>query len=388
MNQILTGRLARLRPNFFIMLAFFAMMNNAPAKEFLVYFGTYTNALSQGVYVSRLNADTGKLSAPELAATVANPCYVNTSPDGNFLYSANSTKFNGENSGSISAFAIDRKSGQLKFLNEKSSGGNGPCHVSVDASGQALLAANYNAGSVKTFVRNEDGSIGAEGSRIQFHGRSVNTNRQSGPHAHYISSDPSGRFALVCDLGTDKISVYPLDPKTALLDAEKVFEISVPPGGGARHLAFSRDGKFIHVVNEMGCSVTTFSWNAGRMAQIETVSLLPANAPLRREFTAAEIRVHASGKFLYATLRGHDSVSVLAADPATGKLKLVQNISSGGKIPRGLGIDPTGRWLITGNQKSDVAVEFAIDAATGILTATGTELKIGSPVDVNFVPAE
>lgn len=373
---------------FFIVLALASVVSLASAKEFLVYFGTYTNALSQGIYVSRLDADTGKLSAPQLAAAVANPCFVNVSPDEKFLYSANSTRFNGQNFGSISAFALDKKSGQLKFLNEKSSGGNGPCHVSVDASGQVLLAANYNDGSVKTFALNADGSIGADGSRIQFHGRSANTNRQAAPHAHFISADPSGRFALVCDLGTDKISVYPLQSKTAALDTEKVFEISVPSGSGARHLAFSRDGKFIFVVNEMGCSVTTFSWNAGRMTEIETASLLPTNVLLRKEFTAAEIRVHPSGKFIYATLRGHDSVSVLVADEKTGRLNLIQNISAGGKVPRGLGIDPTGRWLLTGNQKSDNAVEFAIDALTGKILPTGVELKIGSPVDVNFVVAE
>jgi 6-phosphogluconolactonase len=362
--------------------------NVVSAKEFFVYFGTYTNALSRGIYVSRLDADTGKISAPELAAAAANPCFVNSSPAGNFLYSANSTKFNGENSGSVAAFAIDKKSGALKLLNEKSSGGNGPCHVSVDASGKTLLAANYGGGSVKSFLINDDGSIGAEGTRIQFHGHSTNTNRQSAPHAHFICADPSGRFALVCDLGTDKISVFPLQPETARLAAEKVFEISVPPGGGARHLAFSRDGKFVHVVNEMACSVTTFSWDAGRLAEIETVALLPTNAPVQKGFSAAEIRVHPSGKFVYATVRGHDSVSVLAADAATGKLKLVQNLPSGGKVPRGLGIDPTGRWLFTAHQRTDNAVEFAIDPATGNISPTGAVLKIGAPVDVHFVAAE
>ena len=363
----------------------------APAKEFLVYFGTYTNALSRGIYVSRLNADTGKLSAPELAAVAPNPCFVNASPDGKFLYSANSIKFNDENNGSVSAFAIDKKSGHLKLLNEKSSGGNGPCHVSVDATGKILLAANYGGGSVKSFLLNADGSIGADGTFIQHHGGSVNTNRQAAPHAHFICADPSNRFALACDLGTDKVMIYALNTNTAEFDIPAGFSTArVPAGAGARHLAFSRNGKFVHVANEMGCSLTTFSWDAkaGTLTAIETVSLLPTNVPVRKEFTSAEIRVHPSGKFVYATVRGHDSVSVLAADESTGRLKLIQNFSSGGKVPRGLGIDPTGRWLITANQRSDNAVEFAINPQTGMISATGTELKIGSPVDVNFVKAE
>ena len=357
----------------------------APAKDFLVYFGTYTNTLSRGIYVSRLDADTGKLSTPQLAAETPSPCFINFSPDGKFLYAANSVKFPGENAGTVSAFAVDKKSGALKFLNEKSSGGNGPCHVSTDANGKFLFAANYGGGSVKSFSLNADGSIGADGSVIQHHGGSVNTNRQSAPHAHFICADPSNQFALACDLGMDKIVIYKIKADGTLV--ENSFA-SVPPGSGARHLAFSRDGKFVFVVNEMGCSVTTFAWNDGRMTAVETVSLLPADVPVKPEFTAAEIRVHPSGKFVFATVRGHDSVSVLAADEKSGRLKLIQNISSGGKVPRGLGIDPTGRWLFTGNQKSDNAVEFSIEAATGRISPTGAELKIGAPVDVNFVAAE
>ena len=368
-----------------------ALAASAPAKEFLVYFGTYTNALSQGIYVSHLDADTGKLSAPELAAAVGNPCFVNSSPDGRFLYSANSLKsFNGENAGSISAFAIDKKSGQLALLNEKSSGGSGPCHVSVDATGKILFAANYGGGSVKSFLLESNGSIGADGSLIQHHGRSTNTNRQAGPHAHFICADPSNRFALACDLGTDSIMVYPFSTDSAGLAQRGVANGSVPPGSGARHLAFSRDGKFVYVLNEMACTISQFAWTekSGALTLLETISSLPAEVALQKSFTAAEIRVRPDGKFIYATLRGHDSVSVFAADAASGKLTFVQNISSGGKVPRGLGIDPTGRWLITAHQKTDNAVAFAIDSATGKISPTGQELKIGSPVDVNFVAAE
>ena len=369
----------------FCALALMAFATAVPAKIFLVYFGTYTNALSQGIYVARLDAQTGKLSTPELAAETPSPCFINLSPDGKFLYAANSvTTFNGENAGAVSAFAVDKKSGQLALLNQKSSGGAGPCHLSVDATGKILLAANYSGGSVKSFSLNADGSLGADGSVIQQHGSSVNTNRQAGPHAHFICADPSNHFALACDLGADKVMIYKIGADGALM--EHSFAV-VPPGAGARHLAFGRDGKFAYVINELGCSLSQFRWDAGagELTLVETVSALPPGVAVQNNFTAAEILVHPSGKFVYATIRGHDSVSVFAADKKSGRLTFLQNLSSGGQLPRGLGIDPTGRWLFTGNQKSDNAVEFSINPQTGELAATGHAWRIGSPVDVKFV---
>ncbi|HSY17897.1 MAG TPA: lactonase family protein [Candidatus Acidoferrales bacterium] len=359
-----------------------------PAKEFLAYFGTYTNALSRGIYVSRLDADTGKLSVPELAIATPSPCFIAVSPDERFLYTSDSVKsFNGENAGSISAFAIDKTSGRLSLLNRKSSGGVGPCHVSVAADGKVLLAANYGGGSVKSFRLNPDGSIGADGSVIQHHGSGVNTDRQSSAHAHFITPDPGNHFALACDLGMDEVMIYKINAADATLTTNEIPFGTVPPGSGSRHLAFSPDGKFAYVVNEMGCSITTFAWDAkhGGLTALETVDGLPPGEPLKASYTAAEILMHPSGKFIYITLRGHDSVSVFSVAKKTGHLTFVQNVPSSGQVPRGLGIDPTGHWLITGHQKSDNAAVFAIDTKTGKLTPTGQSLTVGSPVDVKFV---
>ena len=363
---------------------------SASAKEFFVYFGTYTNTLSRGIYVARLDAETGKISEPQLAAESANPCFLATSPDERFIYTANSAKFSTNNSdGFVAALAVDKVTGKLTALNQKSSGGNGPCHVSVDATGKVLFTANYGAGSVKAFSLNADGRLGADGSLVQHSGHGPNPTRQTAPHAHSIAPDPSNHFALACDLGTDQVVVYPFTADAGLLVRGDV-QASVPLGAGARHLAFSADEKFVYVVNEMACSVTTFAWNAakGKLTAQETIPALPPGVEVQKGFTAAEILVHPSGKFVYATLRGHDSVSVFTSDLANGKLQFLQNIPSGGKVPRGMGIDPTGRWLITGNQKTDNAVLFAIDSATGKLTPTGQELKIGSPVDVKFIRAD
>ncbi len=384
MKHNLHGKLA-------VMLAALTFAIASPAKEFYVYFGTYTGAMSKGIYVSRLDADTGTLSAPELAAETPSPSYLAIAPGGKFLYSGNTVNtFHddcAEHAGGVSAFAIDPATGHLALLNQKCSGGDDPCHVNVDASGRVLLIANYGSGSLKTFLLETNGSIGAEGTCAVRTGHSVNPSRQEAAHAHFICAAPDNRFVLLCDLGTDQVAVYPFDAHKATLQVGDLKAFSVPPGAGSRHLAFSPDGKFIHVVNEMACSVSTFAWaaNTGSLELIETVPALPSDVALRPAFTSAEILVHPSGKIVYATIRGHDSVTVFAADAESGRLTFVQNISSGGKVPRGLGIDPTGRWLITGNQRTGNAVEFAIDPATGKLSPTGQELKIGSPVDVKFV---
>lgn len=384
-----------LRGKILVAVALMALAWGASAKEFLVYFGTFTNASCKGVYVSRLDTATGKLSAPELAAETPSPSFLAISPDEKILYAANNyLGFNGENAGAVSSFTIDKNSGHLTLLNQKSSTGPGPCHVSVDAAANVLLIANYAGGSVKSFQLNRDGTIGADGSFILHHGSGVNPSRQASAHAHSIYSDSSGRFALVCDLGTDKVVVYKVNPETGTLTENSV--ATVPPGSGPRHLAFSPDGKFVHVVNEMGCTITTFAWdsNAGKLKLVETVSALPPPENPEPVFTANEIvaftaaEILTFGNHVYATIRGHDSVSVFAADAQSGRLTFLQNVPSGGKFPRGLGIDPTGHWLFVGNQKTDNAVEFAIDPNSGKISATGRELKIGSPVDVKFVKTD
>ena len=370
---------------FFCAAALFSFATTASAENFLVYFGTYTNALSRGIYVSRLDAETGKISTPKLAVITPSPCFLAISPDQKYLYAANSIKtYHDENTGAISAFEINKISGQLECLNIVSSGGVGPCHVSVDATGKILFVANYGGGNVKSLPLNP-GTIADGGDFFQLQGSGVNPSRQSSPHAHFITTDPSNRFALACDLGTDNVMIYKLT--NGVLTPTNPPFASVPPGSGARHLAFSRDGKFAYVISEMACTITTFAWDSqkGKLDLIETITALPPSVAVQNNFTAAEILVSPNGKFVYATIRGHDSVSVFATDAHSGKLTFLQNISAGGKVPRGLGIDPTGRWLITANQKSDNAVEFAIDAKTGKLSPTGQELEIGSPVDLKFV---
>lgn len=359
------------------------------AKDCFVYFGTFTDTTDRGIYVSQLDMDSGKLSAPELAVAVGSPNYLAVSHDGQFLYAA----ARGTNGGMVDAFAIDKHTGALKLLDQKSSGGAEPCYVGIDVTGQNLFDANYNGATVKSFRINPDGTL-TDGTVMEHHGSSVNPDRQKGPHPHCFIGTPAGQFALACDLGLDKIMVYKVNAADASLSPGAFPFGTVAPGSGPRHLAFSPDGKTACVINEMACTITVFDWDRldGKLTARQTISLLPPGE-YQKTFTAAEIAYRPDGRFVYATVRGPvaagaNTISVLAVDAKTGNLSLVQNISCGGNFPRGMGIDPSGKWLIIGNQKSGTVTVFGINSDTGLLTPTGQVLSVGSAVDVKFAPME
>jgi 6-phosphogluconolactonase len=359
------------------------------AKDCFVYFGTFTNTTSQGIYVSRLDMDSGKFSAPELAVAVGSPNYLAVSHDGQFLYAA----ARGTKGDVVDSFAIDNHTGALRLLDQKSSGGAEPCYVGIDVTGQNLFDANYNGATVKSFRINPDGTL-TDGMIVGYQGHSVNPDRQKGPHPHCFIGAPAGRFALACDLGLDKIMVYRVNTANASLNPGGFPFGTVAPGSGPRHLAFSPDGKTACVINEMACTITVFDWEGffGNLTARQTIPLLPPGE-YQKTFTAAEIAYRPDGRFVYATVRGPmattaNTISVLAVDAKTGDLSLVQNISCGGNFPRGMGIDPSGKWLIIGNQKSGTVTVFGINADTGLLTPTGQVLSVGSAVDVKFAPRE
>lgn len=363
---------------------------SAGAKECRVYFGTFTDTSSKGIYVSQLNVETGKLSAPQLAAAAGSPNSLALSPDGRFLYAAERGDTNAAN-GAVGAFAVNAATGTLTLVDQKSSGGGGPCYVGTDGASQCVFVANYGSGSVKSFHVNADGTL-TDGTFIQHHGSGINPTRQKGPHAHCFVVAPSGRFALVCDLGLDKVMVYKFDASDATLATNDPLFAVVVPGSGPRHVTFSPDGKTASVLSEMACTVTVFDWDgvAGKLTERQTLPILPPGE-YEKTFTAAEIAYRPDGRFIYATVRGPNapsanSVSVLAVDPKTGNLSLVQNLPCGGNFPRGMAVDPTGRWLVVGNQKSGTVTSFGIDAHTGKLTPTGQVLNVGSAVDVKFAP--
>ncbi len=376
--------------HFFSVATLLACALVSVAGEHFVYFGTYTGAKSKGIYVSRFDPNTGKLSEPELAAETKSPNFLALDPAGKFLYAAGEMNNTPEKRGAVSAFKRDLKTGKLTLLNQQSSSGSGPCHVSVDSTGKTLLVANYGSGSIAALPVGTDGNLKEATTTIQHTGSSVNPKRQSGPHAHFIVPSPDNRFALTCDLGLDKILIYPLDAAAAKLATNNSSFATVAPGAGPRHLAFSADGRFVYVINEVKLTITVFTYDArtAAMTEVQTLSTLPADCVVTEKDSCAEIAVHPSGKFVYGSNRGHDSIAVLAADARTGKLTLVQNEPTQGKTPRHFVIDPSGRWLLAENQNSDSVVVFAIDTTSGKLKPTGQKITVGSPVCAVFVLAE
>lgn len=363
--------------------------NSAHAESFLVYFGTYTRGISKGIYVSRLEASTGKVSEPTLAAETTNPSFLAVHPNKKFLYAVGEVNdFAGKKTGAVVGFRIDAETGSLEKLNEQPSGGLGPCHLSVDRSGRNVLVANYGGGSVSVVPIGKDGRLAEPTAFIQHQGSSVNAKRQTAPHAHGIYTDHGNRFVFVPDLGLDKVLIYRFDATRGTLTPNDPAFAPVSAGSGPRHLAFHPDGKLVYVINELTCTVSAFRYdhNQGALAEIQTLSTLPKDETIQPNFSTAELFAHPSGKFVYGSNRGHDTIAVFAVDETSGKLSRLENIPTGGKTPRGFGIDPTGRFLMVGNQGSDSVVVFTIDQGNGRLTPTGQELTVGAPVCVEFVP--
>ena len=370
----------------------FATLISTPAaeKEWLAYFGTYTGKKSKGIYVARFNPKTGKLSAPELAAEALSPSFLAVHPKGKWLYAVNEIdNFSGKKAGGVSGFEIDAKSGKLTPINQQSTAGGAPCHVSLDESGRVVLVANYGGGSVASYRVDKKGVLSSDVTFIQHQGSSVNRARQEAPHGHCIVTDPGNKFALACDLGLDKVLIYKLDTKKGALTPNDPPFGRVTPGSGPRHMAFHPSGRFAWVINEMVCTVTSFSFDPkrGELKELQSISTLPADTKMIGAYSTAEIVTHPSGKFVYGSNRGHDTLAVYAVDEKQGTLTLVEHVSTQGKTPRSFGIDPSGRWLLAANQSSDTVVVFAIDAATGKLKTTGQSIEVGSPVSVVFAPA-
>ncbi|HJT89552.1 MAG TPA: lactonase family protein [Bryobacteraceae bacterium] len=347
------------------------------AQQFMIYVGTYTGPRSQGIYSFRFDAATGKIKPLGLAAATDNPSFLAIHPSRHFLYAVNES-----DNGAISAFAIDRRSGGLAFLNRVPSRGNGPCHLAVEASGKRLFAANYGSGSVAACPIAEDGRVGEDCESVQHAGSSIHPRRQGSPHPHQTVLSPDGRFLFVPDLGLDRVFVYATANRT--LAANGVAFTQVRPGLGPRHLAFSPDGRFAYVLHELGSSIQVFGYDP----RIGSLRPLSEVSTLRQDFTgentAGEIEVHPGGRFVYASNRGDDSLAVFHADAATGGLTFVQRISTRGRTPRHFAIDLTGRWLLAANQESDNLVLFQIDPRTGRLLSTGETVSAPSPASIVF----
>src|SRR6266700_1143830 len=372
--------------------------SHAASKNYLLYVGTYTNTESKGIYAYRYDAKSGKVSPLGLAAETASPSFLAVAAGHKFLYAVNEVSdYKGEASGGVTAFAIDRKTGKLRELNEVASRGADPCYIALDKSGKYVLVANYNGGNVAAFPLTADGQIGEASSVVQDEGAvGPDKERQEKAHAHWIETSARNRFAYVSDLGLDRVLIYKFDADKGTLsrgdtsaasgspDAKDFFSATLAPGSGPRHVAFSGDGKFMYALGELDSTVTVFANDAKETYRsIQKLSALPTGFSGKND--AAEIAIHPGGMFLYTSNRGDDSIAVFSIDQGTGKLSFVDRISSGGKTPRNFTIDPTGTRLLVANEDSGNVVEFHIDPATGKLTAMGEVAKVPSPVCLVFL---
>jgi 6-phosphogluconolactonase len=354
--------------------------------EYFVYLGTYTGQKSKGIYAYRFDAATARLTSLGLVVETVSPSFLAVHPNRRFLYAVNEVdSYEGQVGGAVSAFAIDRRAGKLSFLNAVSSRGAGPCYLALDKTGKNVLVANYGTGSVAVFPVSHDGRLGEASAFVQHAGAGVNPQRQQGPHAHSILPSPDSRFAIAADLGLDQLLVYRFDSTKGSLAASTPALAKVSPGAGPRHFAFHPNGKFVYVNNEMGSTVTAFSYDTARgvLRELQTISTLPKD--FSGDNTTAEVEVHPTGRFVYVSNRGHDSIAVFAIDPGKGTLTAVEYVPTQGKTPRSFEIDPRGSYLFAANMDSDNTVVFRIDAKTGRLTPTGQVLEVPSPVCVKFV---
>jgi 6-phosphogluconolactonase len=356
-----------------------------------VYVGTYTDGgKSQGIYQLELDYASGRSRSLGLAGEAVNPAFLAVHPGGRFLYAVGeSTDAGPKGGGAVNAFAIAPRTGQLVPLNQQATGGAGPVHLVVDAAGRHVLVANYGSGSVAVLPIGPDGRLESASALVQHAGSNVNPARPQGPHAHSVNLDPDNRYAFVADLGIDKVLVYRFDSRRGTLAPIAPAAATAAPGAGPRHLAVHPRGRFAYVINEMGSTVTALRLDpaSGALRPIQTLSTLPPGQSVQPGYGAAEVQVHPSGRFLYASNRGHDSIAVFSVDATTGRLRYVASEPSRGRSPRHFGIDPAGRFLLAANQRSDTVVFFRIDQASGRLEPTGQALDVPAPVCVIFAPA-
>jgi 6-phosphogluconolactonase len=394
---------------FIFVLASWAWCASSP--EYFVYFGTYTgftymreglpagSSQSKGIYVSRFQPATGALSKPELAAEIVNPAFLAVHPNGRFLYvvteDPQSLGPDFDHASYVSAFAID-PDGKLRLLNTLPTGGTSTCYISLDKTGRFLLMANFGSASVSVLRINDDGSLGQQTAFMKHVGKGKDPSFQSQPHPHSIDVSPDNRFAIVSDLGVDKVFIYRFDASSGALSPDEPAFVGAEPGGGPRHFVFDAAGRFGYSLKEMSGIVTVLAWDPakGALNPVQDAKTLSPNFIGAND--SAEIEIHPNGKFLYESNRrfrgenlwGPDTIGVFAIDPVHGTLTEVEQVPPGGTMPRNFAIDPTGSYLFSANELTGNVLLFRIDDQTGRLTPTKTEVKVDVPVCITFVPVK
>ncbi len=354
------------------------------SQDRILYVGTYTTGKSEGIYLYHFDAATGALTRSNSFSSI-NPSFLTIDRSNRFLYAVNEVgEYLGKPSGGVSAFAIERETGNLRLLNQQATQGADPCYLSVDSRKRTLLVANYTGGSVSVLPIRTDGTLGMV-SEVKQHEGSGPKEQQKGPHAHCIILDRFERYAFAADLGIDKVMIYRFDRSTGKLVPAKQSFAELKPGAGPRHLALHPTGRFLYVIDELDSTLAAFKYNElnGTLTPIDTVSTLPGD--FSGVSYCADLHIHPSGRFLYGSNRGHNSIAVFEIDSRTGKLGLVEHVPTGGNWPRNFTLDPSGKFLLVANQRTDNVVTFSVNSFTGRLTPTGSVEEIPSPVCLKFL---
>lgn len=361
-------------------------MTSQSNDQLLTYVGTYTHGDSEGIYVYRTDPDSGEMTRLSTTGGIENPSFLIIGPDKRHLFAVSEVnEFEGKASGAVAAFEIDDETGALTHLNKQPTHGTGPCHMTIDSGNRFVFVANYQSGSITMLPVQSDGSLDASSDFVQHEGSSVNPDRQVGPHAHSVTLSPDERYLIVADLGIDKVLVYEIDYAAGKLNLKEDSSTSVAPGAGPRHFEFHPNGQWAYLINEIGSTVTVFDFDAsnGSLKERQTISTLPS------EFSGtshcADIHVHPSGRYLYGSNRGHDSLAIYGIDESNGHLHLIGHESTQGSTPRNFAIHPNGTLLLAANQRSDSIVAYQLDSTTGMLKPAGQTEGVPAPVCIKFL---
>ncbi|MFT3824064.1 MAG: lactonase family protein [Chitinophagaceae bacterium] len=351
-------------------------------KSYYMLAGTYTSGKSKGIYVYKFNTADG--SVEEIStASASNPSFLAVSPDEKFVYSVYEDATKGKG-GDVAAYAFDKQTGKLTFINRQPSGGDHPCFVAVDKTGKWVTAGNYSSGSLSLLPIEEDGSIGMVKTHIEHNGSGIDKSRQASPHVHSTFFTPDNNWLLVPDLGIDKVMIYNFEAATGTLTPGIPAFAKVTDGAGPRHLDFSPSHKYVYLIEEMGGNVVVYKYKNGELTPVQRVSALPDG--FKGTIGSADIHVSPDGRFVYASNRGSsNNIAIFKVNPRNGKLSMFSLVPTGGITPRNFSIDPSGKFLLVANQNSDNIVIFKRDVETGHLTATGKQISIPNPVCIKWI---
>lgn len=373
---------------FLACLVLLAATIGASARDYTALLGTYTQGGSRGLYLVRLNGDTGALSAPELVAELPNPEFLALHPGGRLVYALTQVKnADGKSAGAVAAFALDPATGRLTLLNTEATGRGGLTHLAVDATGRMVVAASYGGGYVVSFPLQADGRLGPAASLFDQAGPlGPKSDRQNAPHPHSVTLSPDNRFAFIADLGVDRVFAYALAPETGTLALHPAGAVTIAPGSGPRHTKFSPDGKNFYVLDELDGTVTACRYDtaSGVAEPFQRVSTTADDYTGRQ--SCSEIRLHPGGRFVYAANRGNNTIAVFARDPATGALTRLESVPTGGKNPRNFNLTPDGALLVCGHQDTDNVTVFRVDPASGRLSPTANTVTVPKAICVLFLP--